>query len=119
MASDEDEKYPRYGQFGDPRRAVEDVCEWCGKNEVTWQLSWRFCSHRCHSAVYVEEYRKMRNFLILIPLFLFILVFFNAHFPWPVLILEFFVLALVFGFWIYSVWMVRTGSIMREKSPSS
>ena len=119
MESDDDSQYPRYGYYGNPRRAIGAVCQWCGKEVVTWQLSNLTCSHRCHAALYLDTYKHMRKVGVLIPLLTIALPILNAMgaFIEPlVAILLLIVLLSMNGFWVYTFWMVHVGSIMKEKS---
>ena len=119
MESEDDMRFPRYGQYSDPRTTTERVCMWCGKAEVTWQLSYQTCSHRCHAAIHLEVYKEYRLFGFVVPVLAIILMTLNTlnAMDFLVAILISVVVTLMLGFWIYSIWMVRTGNIMREKSP--
>jgi hypothetical protein len=119
MESESDRRYPSYGQYEDPRSSTEIGCMWCGKKAVSWQLSRQTCSHRCHAAIHLEAYKKIRVTGSVIPFLAAGLMILNILNPRDLLsnILLSFSIPLLLGFWIYSIWMVRSGKLMREKSP--
>ena len=118
MISDEDSQYPKYSHYGNPKRAIGEVCQWCGKNEVTWQMSKQTCSHRCHAAIYLDTYKHMRLFGVSIPILtiVFFVISNGVYFGPIVANVLLLALLLMNGFWVYTFWMVHAGIIMREKS---
>jgi hypothetical protein len=114
LESDDDIRYPRYGQYGDPKRAEANVCRWCGKNEVKRILGGLACSHRCYGAIFIDSYKKFKILGAFLPvIFLGLLLFIDDLL---VLILDSAVVLLMMGWWVYSIWMVHTGQLMIAKS---
>ncbi len=114
MESEEDRRYPRYGQYGDSKSATEGVCKWCGKAEVSWLQNRETCSHRCHGALHWKTYRNGLLPIIVLTIWLWysFLDIYSVVLIGPVIG----ILTIGMTLWIpYITWLVFVGRKMRKR----
>ena len=114
MESEDDERYPKYGKYGNPKTATVNVCKWCGKAEVSWQLSGETCSHKCHGALHWKSYRNSLFPIIVLTIWLWysLLEVYSVVLVGPIVG----ILTIMMTLWIpYNTWLVIVGKKMRER----
>ncbi len=115
MESDEDSKYPRYGQFGEPSTADQEVCNWCGTKVTSRLRGGVACSLKCTAAL---NWKRFRYFPRTLPIFLilFLIVIISFQFSMYSLVISSFILILLSAIITYGLWMSWYGGKMRLRS---
>ena len=115
MERDEDIKYPRLGQFGNPDVDDPTICNWCGKRADSQLSRGNVCSSRCNAALGWKHYRYFPKML---PIFfiLYLYIFLSFRFDVYSLVVSASLLLILTAMIGYGLWMSWYGRKMRMRS---